>query len=141
MNGTESHAGLHATSEAPMRTAVILPWQQDGQSRDAEARLAEAAELGGVARVGVCPGEVAASALTGEGLPALLSAVDTQRSEGLVTIGFDILTSDSAQFARLYGHDEVIGRHDGHAAIHVTLRLAPKDRACFERRRDAAPGR
>jgi GTPase len=45
MSDTESHAGLHATAEAPMRTAVILPWQQDGQSRDAESRLAEAVEL------------------------------------------------------------------------------------------------
>src|SRR4051794_41458818 len=45
MNDTESHPGLHDTAEAPMRTAVILPWQQDGQSRDASARLAEAVEL------------------------------------------------------------------------------------------------
>src|SRR4051812_40439186 len=45
MSDTESHAGLHDTAEAPMRTAVILPWQQDGQSRDAAARLAEAVEL------------------------------------------------------------------------------------------------
>jgi GTP-binding protein HflX len=97
--------------------------------------------LGGVAQVATRPGEVAVSALTGEGLPALLAAIDARLSEGLVTVGYDIPTSDGAQLAWLYGHGEVIGRQDGDAAIHVTVRLAPEDRARFERQRDAAPGR
>jgi GTP-binding protein HflX len=97
--------------------------------------------LGGVARIVARPGEVAVSALTGEGLPGLLAAIDTRLSEGLVTVGYDIPTSDGAQLAWLYGHGEVVGRQDGDEAIHVTVRLAPEDRARFERQRDAAPER
>jgi GTP-binding protein HflX len=97
--------------------------------------------LGGVAAVPTRPGEVAVSATTGEGLPALAAAIDTRLSEGLVTVGYDIPTSDGAQLAWLYGHGEVVGRQDGDDAIHVTVRLAPEDRARFERQRDAAPER
>jgi GTP-binding protein HflX len=97
--------------------------------------------LGGVAQVAARPDEIAVSALTGEGLPALLATIDTRLSEGLVTVGYDIPTSDGAQLAWLYGHGEVIGRQDGDEAIHVTVRLAPEARARFERQRDAAPGR
>jgi GTPase len=66
--------------------------------------------LGGVAQVGVRPGEIAVSVLTGEGLPALAAAIDTRLSEGMVTVGYDIPTADGAQLAWLYGHGEVIGR-------------------------------
>jgi GTPase len=89
--------------------------------------------LGGAARVAVRPGEIAVSALTGEGLPALATALDTRLSEGMVTVGYDIPTSDGAQLAWLYGHGEILGRQDGDDAVHVTVRLSPDDRARFER--------
>ena len=38
MSDTESPRGPHGTAEAPMRTAVILPSQADGHSRDAAVR-------------------------------------------------------------------------------------------------------
>jgi GTP-binding protein HflX len=44
MNNSDAPSG-HATTEASMRTAVILPWRIEGQMRDAESRLAEAVEL------------------------------------------------------------------------------------------------
>nr|WP_229682762.1 GTPase HflX [Siccirubricoccus deserti] len=89
--------------------------------------------LGGVARAGARPGEIAVSALTGEGLPALRGAIDTRLSEGMVTAGYDIPVSSGAQLAWLYGHGEVIGRQDTDDSIHVTVRLSPDDRARFER--------
>jgi GTP-binding protein HflX len=89
--------------------------------------------LGGVAQVEHRAGAMVVSALTGEGLPELRAAIDTRLSEGMVTVGYDIATSDGAQLAWLYGHGEVLGRQDTDEAIHVTVRLAPDDRARFER--------
>jgi GTP-binding protein HflX len=96
--------------------------------------------LGGVAKAGARPGEIAVSALTGEGLPALRRAIDTRLSEGMVTAGYDIPISDGAQLAWLYGHGEVIGRQDTDDSIHVTVRLSPDDRARFERQHLPAGG-
>jgi GTP-binding protein HflX len=88
--------------------------------------------LGGVGNVPARSGSVAVSALTGEGLPRLKEVIDTRISEGMVTVGYDIPTSDGAQLAWLYEHGEVVGRNDGNDAIHVTVRLLPSDRARFE---------
>ena len=68
--------------------------------------------LGGASRVAVRPGEIAVSALTGEGLPALAAAIDTRFSEGMVTVGYDIPMADGARLAWLYGHGEILGRQD-----------------------------
>ncbi|MCB4823189.1 GTPase HflX [Roseicella aerolata] len=128
--------------------AVLEGMAKDGmleagwQRRSIEV-LNKADLLGGTDRLQGRPGAVAVSALTGEGLDALLAAIDTRLSEGMVTVGYDIPASDGARLAWLYGHGEVIGRTDGDEAIHVTVRLSPEDRARFEReragRRDDAP--
>jgi GTP-binding protein HflX len=89
--------------------------------------------LGGTGQVATRPGTVAVSAMTGEGLPDLAAAIETRLSEGMVTVGYDIPSSDGAQLAWLYEHGEIVGRNDGDEAIHVTVRLLPKDRARFER--------
>jgi GTP-binding protein HflX len=118
--------------------AVLNGMVQDGtleadwQRRSLEV-LNKADLLGGVARVGARPGAIAVSALTGEGLLALRTAIDTRLSEGMVVAGYDIPVNDGAQLAWLYGHGEVIGRQDTDEAIHVTVRLSPDDRARFER--------
>jgi len=46
---------------------------------------------------------------------------------------YDIAPSDGARLAWLYQHGEVLERHDEDAAVHVTVRLLPADRARFER--------
>jgi len=92
--------------------------------------------LGGVGGVPARPGGVAVSALTGEGLPSLREVIDARISEGLQTVGYDVPASDGAQLAWLYEHGEVVGRQDGDEAIHVTVRLSPRDRARFERQAD-----
>ena len=46
---------------------------------------------------------------------------------------YDIAPQDGARLAWLYQHGEVVDRHDEDAAVHVTVRLLPADRARFER--------
>ena len=46
-----------------------------------------------------------------------------------------IAPADGARLAWLYQHGEVVERQDGEAAIHVTVRLLPADRARFEQHR------
>ena len=94
--------------------------------------------LGGVAALPERPpsesnAAVAVSAITGEGLDALKSAIDTRIAAGMDTAAYDIPPGDGARLAWLYQHGEIIERTDGEDAIHVTVRLLPADRARFER--------
>ena len=90
--------------------------------------------MGGVAYVPVRPGAVAVSAITGEGLGALMAAIDPQIAGGMETAAYDIEPSDGARLAWLYQHGEVMDRRDNADAVHVTVRLLPADRARFENR-------
>jgi GTP-binding protein HflX len=75
---------------------------------------------------------VAVSAITGEGLPALLTAIDTRLAAGMEVANYAIPPGDGARLAWLYQHGEVIGRTDEEAAIRLRVRLRPADRARFE---------
>jgi GTPase len=90
--------------------------------------------LGGVAFVPERPGAVAVSSITGEGLPVLKSVIDARIAGGMELADYDIAPQDGARLAWLYQHGEVVDRHDEDAAVHVTVRLLPADRARFERR-------
>ncbi|MGA9865755.1 MAG: GTPase, partial [Acetobacteraceae bacterium] len=89
--------------------------------------------LGGVALMDARAGAIAVSAITGEGLPALLGAIDARIAAGMETAAYDIAPQDGARLAWLYEHGEVLDRHDEEAAIRVTVRLLATDRARFER--------
>ncbi len=89
--------------------------------------------LGGVASVPERAGAVAVSAITGEGLEALLAAVDARIAAGMELAAYDIAPQDGARLAWLYEHGEVVERRDADTAVHVTVRLLPADRARFER--------
>jgi GTP-binding protein HflX len=126
--------------------AVLEGMAEDGTlAPDWSARTVEVLNkadlLGGVGQVSARSGDVAVSALTGEGLPRLREAIDARISEGLQTVGYDVPASDGARLAWLYEHGEVVGRRDGDEATHVTVRLSPGDRARFERRASPRPGR
>jgi 50S ribosomal subunit-associated GTPase HflX len=99
------------------RSQLVRSWIHLGRQR------------GGIGRVAARRGVIMVSTQTGEGVPALREALDTRLSEGLVTAGYDLPTSDGAHLAWFYGHDEVMGRQDRDEAIHVTVRLFPGDRA------------
>jgi GTP-binding protein HflX len=90
--------------------------------------------LGGVDGVPDRNGAVAVSAITGEGLNALKAAIDQRIAEGMELADYDIPPQDGASLAWLYEHGEVVDRHDDDAAVHVTVRLLPADRARFEQR-------
>ena len=89
--------------------------------------------LGGVAHVKARGDAVAVSALTGEGFPALLAAIEARIARGMETAAYDIPPEDGARLAWLYQHGEVLDRRDEEDGVHVTVRLLPADRARFER--------
>jgi GTP-binding protein HflX len=105
----------------------------DWPSRTIEV-LNKADLLGGVAFVPDRAAAVPVSAITGEGLTALKAAIDTRIAAGMELADYDIPSRDGAGLAWLYQHGEVVDRHDADAAVHVTVRLLPADRARFERR-------
>jgi GTP-binding protein HflX len=76
---------------------------------------------------------VAVSALTGEGLPALLSAIDRYLSSQLTTLSVNVPFDDGAKLAWLYRHGEILVREDNETAVHMEVRLSEADRARFER--------
>jgi GTP-binding protein HflX len=90
--------------------------------------------LGGVEGVTVRSGAVAVSAITGDGLRALLLAIDARIAEGMEILRYDIAPEDGARLAWLYQHGEVVNRADNDTNVAVTVRLLPADRARFERR-------
>lgn len=90
--------------------------------------------LGGVGAVQPRPGAVVVSAISRDGLPELLAAIDDRIAGGMETAAYDLRPEDGAALAWLYQHGEVVARADEEAAIHVTVRLLPADRARFERR-------
>ncbi len=91
--------------------------------------------LGGVSAV---PGQVEGgaavpiSALSGEGLAYLRQIIDDRLSAAQEIASFDIGPAEGAKLAWLYRHGEVLAREDSEEAIHVTVRMAPADRARFE---------
>ena len=106
----------------------------DWPSRTIEV-LNKADLLGGAAFVpDRRPGAVPVSAITGEGLAELKAAIDHRIAAHMELADYDIPPQDGARLAWLYQHGEVGDRHDADAAVHVTVRLLPADRARFERR-------
>jgi GTPase len=89
--------------------------------------------LGGIDLVPARNGSIAVSAITGEGLGALLAAIDARVAAGMVLACYDLPSTDGARIAWLHAHGEVIERRDGAEAVHMKVRLLPADRARFER--------
>jgi GTPase len=88
--------------------------------------------MGGVSQVPQREGTIPISAITGEGLPALLAAIDVRMAAGMEQAEYAIPPADGARIAWLYQHGEVVQRADAEEAIHLTVRLLPADRARFE---------
>ena len=105
---------------------------EDWRRRSIEV-LNKADLLGGVAGVEARSGTVPVSAVTGEGLASLLAAIDIRIGEGLDIIDYELAPEDGGRIAWLYQHGEVMSRVDSEAAMRLTVRLRPADRARFER--------
>lgn len=76
-------------------------------------------------------GAIAISALTGEGMEALLAALDGRLAAGMVERDYLLGPEDGARLAWLYRHGEVVARSDGEDGIRLTARLSPADHARF----------
>jgi GTP-binding protein HflX len=118
---------------------AVLAEMESGGTLDSEWRgrvievLNKADLLGGIGAMGEAPpGAVAISALTGEGLDALLTALDARLAVGFETLEVAIPPSDGARLAWLYEHGEVLGRTDAEDAVRLSVRLSPAARARFE---------
>ena len=119
-------------------TAVLDGMAKDGTlDPDWRARTIEVLNkadlLGGIAQLADRTDGIPVSALTGEGLRALLDAIDTAIGAAMEVADYDIRPGDGARLAWLYRHGEIVNRQDADSAIHVTVRLLPADRARFER--------
>jgi len=76
---------------------------------------------------------LAVSALTGEGLPALCTAIDRFLASQLITLSVDVPVTDGARLAWLYRHGEILVREDNESDVHMEVRLSEADRARFDR--------
>ena len=101
----------------------------DAESRAAVVSMAESD-----------PGSRAAvSAITGEGLEALLALVEARLAESNRLIDVSVDLTDGAALAWLYEHGKVLDRHDDELAAHLHVSLSPSDVARFERRSQTKP--
>jgi GTP-binding protein HflX len=130
----------HPDSEAQRADvlAVLAGMAKDGTLDENYAdRIIEVSNkadlIGGVGAVPLRHGAVAVSAMTGDGFPVLLAALDARIAAGMEQAHYAISQADGARLAWLYAHGEVLSREDGEEMVDVVVRLLPADRARFER--------
>ena len=85
-------------------------------------------------RVARGSGRVLASALTGEGVPELLAAIDRHLAKSARTVTLSVALDDGAAIAWLYERGQVLSRHDDDNHAHLRVNLDPADLARFQHR-------
>ena len=80
------------------------------------------------------PSAIPISAITGEGVEALLDGLDRRLSEGRQLIDLTLPLSDGAGIAWLYSHGEVVARRDDEAHAFMRVRLDPADAQRYRQR-------
>ncbi|NHO31282.1 GTPase HflX [Acetobacter fallax] len=88
--------------------------------------------LGGIEEVPHREDAVAISAITGEGLPDLMAAIDAHMTDSMVLVNYTLPVHAGSAMAWLYEHGEVVKREDDDMHIGVTVRFHDVDRARFE---------
>ncbi len=78
--------------------------------------------------------QVLVSAVTGEGVPALLAAIERYLGAGHRTVDLSVQLSNGAAISWLYAHGRVLDRHDDEAFAHLRVSLDAADLARFRRR-------
>jgi GTP-binding protein HflX len=79
-------------------------------------------------------GAVAVSAVTGEGIPALLAAFESGVTRDNITLTLKLDASDGSALAFAYRHAQVLERRDRGSKISLSLRIHPDDLGRFENR-------
>ena len=80
------------------------------------------------------PKAVAVSAVSGEGLDRLLTAIDRELARSRTSLGVVVPLHDGETLAWLYRHGEVLARKDGETEATLTVLLDPADTARLEKR-------
>nr|WP_255448513.1 GTPase HflX [Telmatospirillum sp. J64-1] len=86
------------------------------------------------ARSGRHPAAVAVSALTGEGIGALLALVDQRTGAAREVVELDVDLSDGAAMSWLYSKGEVLERRDEENWAHLLVSISPADLARLPQR-------
>jgi GTPase len=76
---------------------------------------------------------VCGSALSGEGIPQLLAALDRKLSVVARVFALELDSADGARLAWLYRHGTVLERRDANGRTHLKVALPPDDHRRFER--------
>jgi GTP-binding protein HflX len=105
----------------------------DGGWRGRTVEVLNKADLFGCAEAAAeqAHGAIAISALTGEGLEALRTALDARLASGMVARDYLLAAEDGARLAWLYRHGEVTARAELEGGTQLTVRLSPADHARF----------
>lgn len=74
------------------------------------------------------------SAVTGDGVPALLDCLDARLSEGRELVDVALPLSDGAGISWLYRHGEVVARRDDETTAFMRVRLDPADAQRLQQR-------
>ncbi|HSR72559.1 MAG TPA: GTPase HflX [Kiloniellales bacterium] len=82
--------------------------------------------------------QVLCSALTGDGLPALLHLIDERLTRRRREVDLSVPVEDGATLAWLYDHGRVLSRRDEDREVHLRVSLEPSDLARFRRRQRGA---
>jgi GTP-binding protein HflX len=77
---------------------------------------------------------IAVSALTGDGIPALLTALETAVTRDNITVSLKLDAADGSALAFAYRHAQVLERRDRGGKISLSLRIHPDDLGRFESR-------
>ncbi len=77
---------------------------------------------------------IAVSALTGDGIPALLAALETAVTRDNITVSLKLDAADGSALAFAYRHAQVLERRDRGGKISLSLRIHPDDLGRFESR-------
>jgi GTP-binding protein HflX len=80
------------------------------------------------------PDALPVSAVTGDGLDALLALLDRRLASGRETVDLSLPLSDGAGIAWLYRHGEVVARRDDQTTAYMRVRLDPADTKRFQQR-------
>ena len=73
------------------------------------------------------------SALTGEGIEALLAEIDRRLARGRTIARYRMRHGEGGAIAWLYSHGTVLERRDDEKFAYLTVSLTPEERARFER--------
>jgi len=77
---------------------------------------------------------IAVSALTGDGVPALLATLESAVTRDNITVSLKLDAADGSALAFAYRHAQVLERRDRGGKISLSLRIHPDDLGRFESR-------